>query len=120
MQNTKITDGDSLPNEVKINLNVLGVLMLHRVGGHVDDTDVITVDQCGAPKRGMQLRRSWRSQVASATPLATARYSASALYLDTVFWRLEESTVFFIVARQLGSARALRKVFDTGERSTTW
>ena len=56
MQNTKITDGDSLPNEVKINLNVLGVLMLHRVGGHVDDTDVITVDQCGAPKRGMQLR----------------------------------------------------------------
>jgi hypothetical protein len=56
MQNTKITNGDSLPDEVKIDLNVLGALMLHRVGGHVDGTDVVAVDQCGAPKRGMQLQ----------------------------------------------------------------
>ena len=55
MQNTKVTNGDSLPDEVKINLDVLGALMLHRVGGHVDGTDVVTVHQCGAPKRGMQL-----------------------------------------------------------------
>jgi len=55
MQNTKVTNGDSLPDEVKINLDVLGALMLHRVGGHVDDTDVVAVHQCGAPKRGMQL-----------------------------------------------------------------
>jgi hypothetical protein len=56
MQNTKITDGNLLPNEVKVGLNVLGALMLHRVGGHVDGTNVIIVHQCGAPKRGMQLQ----------------------------------------------------------------
>ena len=47
MQNTKITNGDSLPDEVKIDLNVLGALMLNRVGGHVDGTDVVTIHQCG-------------------------------------------------------------------------
>ena len=55
MQNTKITNGDSLPDEVKINLNVLGSLMLYRVGGHVDGTDVVAIHQCGAPERAMQL-----------------------------------------------------------------
>ena len=53
MQNTKITNDDSLPDEVKINLNVLGSLMLYRIGGHVDDTDVVAIHQCGAPERGM-------------------------------------------------------------------
>ena len=43
MQNTKITNGDLLPNEVKIDLNVLGSLMLNRVGGHVDSTNVVTI-----------------------------------------------------------------------------
>ena len=57
MQNTKITNGDSLPDEVKIDLNVLGVLMLNRVGGHVDGTDVVTIHQCGTSKRGMQLQK---------------------------------------------------------------
>ena len=55
MQNTKITNGDSLPDEVKIDLNVLGALMLNRVGGHVDGTDVVAIHQCGMPERGMQL-----------------------------------------------------------------
>jgi hypothetical protein len=56
MQNTKITNGDSLSDKVKIDLNVLGALMLHRIGGHVDGTNVVAVHQCGAPKRGMQLQ----------------------------------------------------------------
>ena len=38
----------TLPNEVKIDLNVLGALILNRVGGHVDGTDVVTIHQCGA------------------------------------------------------------------------
>jgi hypothetical protein len=55
MQNTKITNGDSLPYEVKVDLNVLGSLMLNQIGGHVDNTDVIAIHQCGAPKRSVQL-----------------------------------------------------------------
>ena len=45
MQNTDITKINALPNEVKINLNVFGVLMLNRVGGHVDRTDIVAVYQ---------------------------------------------------------------------------
>ena len=57
MQNTKITNSDSFPDEVKINLNVLGSLMLNWIGGHVDYTNVVTIHQCGAPERGMQLQK---------------------------------------------------------------
>jgi len=53
MLDSQITNGDSLSNEVKINLDVLGALMLHWIGGHVDSTDVVAVHQCGAPKKGM-------------------------------------------------------------------
>jgi len=47
MQNTKIIDSNSLPDEVKINLNMLSSLMLNWIGGHVDGTDVVTIHQCG-------------------------------------------------------------------------
>ena len=33
MHNTNITNSNSFPDEVKINLNVLGALMLDRIGG---------------------------------------------------------------------------------------
>jgi hypothetical protein len=33
----------SLSNRVKFNLNVFGSLMLDRVGGHVDDTDIFAI-----------------------------------------------------------------------------
>jgi hypothetical protein len=48
MQDTKITNCNSLPGEVKIDLNVFSALMLNWVGGHVDRTDVVTEHQCGA------------------------------------------------------------------------
>jgi hypothetical protein len=47
MQNSKITDSNSLPDEVKINLNMLSSLMLNWVGDHVEGTDVVTIHQCG-------------------------------------------------------------------------
>ena len=54
MKNSKITNGNPLPNEVEINLNMLGSLMLNRVGGHVDDTDVVTIHQRSLAKRGRE------------------------------------------------------------------
>jgi hypothetical protein len=39
--------GHSFSNEVKINLNVLGTLMLNGVRRHVDGADVVTIDQGG-------------------------------------------------------------------------
>ena len=55
MQNLQITDGDPFTNEVKINLDMLGTLMLDWVGGHVDCTDVVAIYQCSAAKRGVKL-----------------------------------------------------------------
>jgi hypothetical protein len=34
-------------DEMQIDLNVLGALMLNRIGGKIDNTGVVTVDQCG-------------------------------------------------------------------------
>ena len=58
MQDTKITNCNLLPDEVKVDLNVFSALMLNRVGGHVDGTDVVTKHHCGTPKRACF---SWRS-----------------------------------------------------------
>ena len=55
MQDSNVTDGDSLSDEVEVNLNVLGTLVLYRVGGHVDCTDIVAIYQCGVPQGGMQL-----------------------------------------------------------------
>ena len=55
MKNSKITNGDPLLDEVEVNLNMLGSLMLNRVGGHVDGTDVVTIHQRSSAKRGVEL-----------------------------------------------------------------
>ena len=55
MKDTKITNGNPLPDEVEVNLNMLGALMLNRIGGHVDCTDVVAIYQCSAAKRGVKL-----------------------------------------------------------------
>ena len=55
MKDTKITNRNPLPNEVKINLDVLSALMMNRVGGHVDRANVVTVHQCSAVQRGVKL-----------------------------------------------------------------
>ena len=48
MHDTDITKSNALPHEVKVNLDVLGALMLDGVGGHVDSADITTIYQRGA------------------------------------------------------------------------
>jgi len=57
MQDTNITNGDTLSDEVEINLDVLRALMLHWVGGHVHSADVVAVDQRSAVKGSVELRQ---------------------------------------------------------------
>jgi hypothetical protein len=47
VEDTNIPDSSTLADKVKINLNMLGVLVLNGVGGEVYDADVIAVDQSG-------------------------------------------------------------------------
>ena len=51
MRDADFTEGDSFSDEVQVNLDMLGSLMLDWVGGEVDSTDVVTIDQCGATER---------------------------------------------------------------------
>ena len=56
MHDADITNSNTLPHEVKINLNVLGALMLDGVAGHVDSADVVAVDQRSALRWRMELK----------------------------------------------------------------
>jgi len=57
MKNLDVSQCDSLPDEVEIDLNVLGALMLNWITGHIDGADVVTVDQCSSTKRCVQLKK---------------------------------------------------------------
>jgi hypothetical protein len=50
MENAALANGNLLSNKIKINLHMLGALMLNEVGGEVHDADVVTVNK-GAPRR---------------------------------------------------------------------
>jgi hypothetical protein len=54
MHDTDNTNSDPFPDEVKINFHMLGTLVLHGVGGEVDGTDVVTVDEAGGVQRMMK------------------------------------------------------------------
>jgi hypothetical protein len=55
MEVADLTDDNILSDKIKINLYMLGALMLNRVGGEVHDADVIAIDK-GAPRRwGLEL-----------------------------------------------------------------
>jgi len=56
MHDADITNSNTLLHEVKINLNVLGALMLDGVAGYVDRADVVTIDQRSALGRRMELK----------------------------------------------------------------
>jgi hypothetical protein len=44
VQDMDITDGNAFLNEVEVDLDMLHTLMLNKVGGEVDGTNVVTVD----------------------------------------------------------------------------
>jgi hypothetical protein len=50
-----LTDDELLSNEMEFNLHMLGALMLNRVGGEVDDADVVTVDKRAPRQRTLEL-----------------------------------------------------------------
>jgi hypothetical protein len=57
MQDANNSKGHLFSDEVKINLNVFGTLMLNGVGGHIDGVDVVTVNQSGLAQGCLQLSK---------------------------------------------------------------
>jgi hypothetical protein len=46
VQNVNFPNVDLVTNEVKIDLNMLHMLVLNWVGRQVDDTDIVAIDKC--------------------------------------------------------------------------
>jgi hypothetical protein len=55
MQNANLPNDNLITDEVDIDLNILRVLMLNRVGRQVDDNDIIAIDKWDRRQRGVQL-----------------------------------------------------------------
>jgi hypothetical protein len=55
VQDTDITDGHAFPHKVEVDLDMLRALGLNRVGGEVDDADVVTIDECALRQRSVEL-----------------------------------------------------------------
>jgi nucleoside-triphosphatase THEP1 len=55
VEDADITDGNTLMDEVEVDLHVLHVMVLHGIGDEVDRADVVTVDECGAHEGVMEL-----------------------------------------------------------------
>jgi hypothetical protein len=55
MKDLNVPKRHMISNEVKIDLDVLGPLVLNQIHRHVDSADVVTDDKRGACKRSMKL-----------------------------------------------------------------
>jgi hypothetical protein len=51
MEDVGLTDGNLLSDKMKINLHILGALMLNGVGGEVHDADIVAVGKCALRRR---------------------------------------------------------------------
>jgi hypothetical protein len=51
VKNTNILNDNTLTDEVKIDLNMLHVLVLNRVDREVDNADIVVVDKCAPGER---------------------------------------------------------------------
>jgi hypothetical protein len=55
MENSNVPKRHKISNEVKIDLDVFGALVLNRIRGHVYGAVVVTEDNRGARKRSVKL-----------------------------------------------------------------
>jgi hypothetical protein len=55
MEDADLTDDNLLSDKMKINVHMLGVLMLNEVGEEVHGADIVTVDKCAPRRRGLEL-----------------------------------------------------------------
>jgi hypothetical protein len=54
VQDTDIADGNAFLDEVDVDLDMLGALMLNEVDGEVDDADVVAVDETALRQWGIE------------------------------------------------------------------
>jgi hypothetical protein len=55
MQDVDFIDGHAFPHKVEVNLDMLHALLLNGVGGEVDGTGVVAVDEGALPQQSVDL-----------------------------------------------------------------
>jgi hypothetical protein len=55
VQDTDITDGHAFPHKVEVDLDMLHALVLNGVGGEVDGTNVVAVDEGALYQQSVEL-----------------------------------------------------------------
>jgi hypothetical protein len=90
MQHANLAYGSTIADEVKIDLYVLGALVLDRVRRHVDGANIVAEHNRNWRRWSMKLVEELANPSSLATTLATARYSASTLERETVCSRFED------------------------------
>jgi hypothetical protein len=55
MEYTSFTKSNTVTDEMKINLNMFGSLVLDGVGRHVHGADIVTIDHCSSGRGVMEL-----------------------------------------------------------------
>jgi hypothetical protein len=55
MEDADLTNDNLLLDKMKINLHMLGALILNRVGGEIHSADVVTVDKGALRQQGLEL-----------------------------------------------------------------
>jgi hypothetical protein len=79
VEDTNVPDDNALADKVKINLNMLGALVLNVIGGEVDGAYVVAVDQSGPRLGVVQLHK----QLSKPTGLCHAVGHGAVLCLST-------------------------------------
>jgi hypothetical protein len=55
VQDANIINGHTFPHKVEVDLDILRVLVLNRVGGEVDGANVVAVDKCALCQWSVEL-----------------------------------------------------------------
>jgi hypothetical protein len=55
MEDADLIDDNLLSDKIKINLHILGALILNGVGGEVHGTNIVAVDKCAPRRWGLKL-----------------------------------------------------------------
>jgi hypothetical protein len=55
MEDADLTDGNILLDKMKINLHMIGALMLNGVDGELHGADIVAVDEGAPRRRGLEL-----------------------------------------------------------------
>jgi hypothetical protein len=56
MKNSNVTEGNLFSNKMEVDLNMLRPLMLHRIIGEIDITDVVAINQSSTARRVLELK----------------------------------------------------------------